>query len=96
MLMAPHQLAAAAYSSLKPHLPWWGACFLVGGAGLALISLSGGFSASSHLPGIANYAILGLGTMSVTLVPHRRRPRLLLGQDGCAAMIGLALLTQRA
>ena len=87
MLVAPHQFAAAAYSALKPHLPWWGAFFLVGGAsligvaalrprrsvvigahvwaGLALISLSGGFIASSHLPGISNYAILGLGTIVV-------------------------------
>src|SRR3954453_22069694 len=74
MLVAPHQFAAAAYSALRPHLPWWGAFFLLGGisllgvaarrpgravviiahvwAGLALISLSGGFIASSHLPGI--------------------------------------------
>src|SRR5689334_6399881 len=73
MLVAPHQFAAAAYSALRPHLPWWGAFFLLGGAsligvaalrprrllvmaahvwaGLALISLSGGFIASSHLPG---------------------------------------------
>src|SRR3954467_13658981 len=93
MLVAPHQFAAAAYSALKPHLPWWGAFFLVRGssligvaalrprrlagvaahiwAGLALISLSGGFIASSHLPGISNYAILGIGTIVAVLVPHR-------------------------
>jgi diguanylate cyclase (GGDEF)-like protein/PAS domain S-box-containing protein len=113
MLVAPHQFAAAAYSALKPHLPLWGAFFLVGGssligvaalrprrlvvvaahvwAGLALVSLSGGFIASSHLPGISNYAILGLGTIIVSLVPHRWRQRLLLGQDSFAAVIGIAL-----
>src|SRR6185369_4112199 len=113
MLVAPHQFAAAAYSALKPHLPWWGAFFLVGGsglmgvaalrprrlvvvaahtwAGLALISLSGGFIASSHLPGISNYAILGIGTILVVLVPHRWRERLLLGQDSFATVLGVAI-----
>src|SRR3954467_4308031 len=113
MLVAPHQFAAAAYSALKPHLPWWGAFFLVGGssligvaalrprrlvavaahiwAGLALISLSGGFIASSHLPGISNYAILGFGTIVISLVPHRLRGRLLLGQDSFAAVLGVAV-----
>jgi hypothetical protein len=113
MLVAPHQFEAAAYSALKPHLPWWGACFLVGGAGLigvaalrprrpavivahvwaglALISLSGGFIASSHLPGISNYAILGIGTIVVVLVPRRLRERVLLGYDGFASVLGVAL-----
>ena len=107
MLVAPHQFEAAAYAALKPHLPWWGVCFLVGGAGLigvaalrprravviaahvwaglALISLSVGFIATSHLPGISNYAILGLGTMIVVLVPRRWRSRVLLGYGGPAA-----------
>jgi diguanylate cyclase (GGDEF)-like protein/PAS domain S-box-containing protein len=60
-------------------------------AGLALISLSGGFIASSHLPGISNYAILGIGTIVVALVSDRRRAWGLLGRDGFASVLGLAL-----
>src|SRR5262245_50728637 len=114
MLVAPHQFAAAAYSALKPHLPWWGAFFLLGGsgligvaalrprrlvvvaahvwAGLALMSLSGGFIASSHLPGISNYAILGIGTIVVALVPSRWRTRGLLGRDGFASVLSVAMI----
>src|SRR5687768_3661646 len=114
MLVAPHQFAAAAYSALKPHLPIWGAFFLLGGvsligvaalrphrlmivaahiwAGLALVSLAGGFIASSHLPGISNYAILGVGTIVVALVPSRWRARGLLGRDGFASVLGVALI----
>jgi HAMP domain-containing protein len=113
MLVAPHQFAAAAYSALKPHLPLWGAFFLLGGvsligvaalrprrlvviaahvwAGLALLSLSGGFIASSHLPGISNYAIMGIGTIVVVLVPRHWRARVLLGRDGFASVLGVAL-----
>src|SRR3954452_25604990 len=113
MLVAPHQVEAAAYAGLKTHLPWWGAFFLVGGAGLigvaalrprraaviaahvwaglALISLSGGFIATSHLPGISICAILGLGTMIVVLVARRWRARVLLGYDGLACVLGIAV-----
>jgi diguanylate cyclase (GGDEF)-like protein/PAS domain S-box-containing protein len=61
-------------------------------AGLALVSLSGGFIASSHLPGISNYAILGLGTIVVGLMPRGWRERALLGRDGFATVLGTALI----
>ncbi|HZO30121.1 MAG TPA: hypothetical protein VFH48_29465 [Chloroflexota bacterium] len=61
-------------------------------AGLALISLAGGFIASTHLPGISNYAILGLGTIVVGLVPDRWRRTGLLGRDGFASVLGVALI----
>jgi diguanylate cyclase (GGDEF)-like protein/PAS domain S-box-containing protein len=60
-------------------------------AGLSLLSLSGGFIASSHLPGISNYAILGIGTIVVALLPRRWRDRALLGPDGFATVLAVAM-----
>jgi hypothetical protein len=56
-------------AALRPRLPWVILAHLC--AALALMSLSGGFVATSHLPGISNYALLALGTV---LAPFVFRP----------------------
>ncbi|MBI3979602.1 MAG: hypothetical protein HY331_15585, partial [Chloroflexi bacterium] len=55
MLVAPHQLSAAAYAPIQPYLAWWGVAFLL--AGCALISAAA--SIIRGLPALAAHLVGG-------------------------------------
>src|SRR4051794_31842233 len=81
-------------AALRPRLRWLVLAHLC--AALALTSLSGGFVATSHLPGISNYALLALGTV---LAPFLIRPsgRLAVGgPDMFSLLIGLTVAVNGA